>query len=69
MIGAARPDDTILGEESGIDGPAGAARTWLVDPLCGMLNYAAQTPLARGQRGRACGWTSGGSRGRRPAGR
>ena len=32
------------GEESGRTGPA-ADRLWLVDPLCGTLNYAARTPL------------------------
>ena len=31
------------GEEHGSDGPR--ARTWLVDPICGTLNYAAGTPL------------------------
>lgn len=39
----ARPDDGFVGEEFG--GTA-ADRTWLVDPLCGTLNYAARTPLA-----------------------
>lgn len=39
-----RPDDRILGEESGESGGSGARR-WLVDPLCGTLNFAAQTPL------------------------
>jgi myo-inositol-1(or 4)-monophosphatase len=43
-IRAARPDDGILGEELGASGPA-AGRRWLVDPLCGTLNYAAGTPL------------------------
>lgn len=42
---AARPGDAVLGEESGHTGPAGARRTWLVDPLCGTLNYAARTML------------------------
>ena len=37
-----RPEDAVLGEEyGGRDG----VRTWLVDPLCGTLNYAARTPL------------------------
>jgi myo-inositol-1(or 4)-monophosphatase len=45
VLRAARPDDAILGEEGGRTGRAGAARTWLVDPLCGTLNFAAQTPL------------------------
>jgi len=44
VIRAARPDDAVLGEESGHTGPA-AERTWLVDPLCGTLNYAARMPL------------------------
>ncbi|MFE9093667.1 inositol monophosphatase family protein [Streptomyces sp. NPDC007264] len=41
VIRAARPDDAVRGEESGQQGPAAAARQWLVDPLCGTLNYAA----------------------------
>ncbi|MCX5398841.1 inositol monophosphatase family protein [Streptomyces sp. NBC_00102] len=40
---AARPDDAVLGEEGGQQGAADAARQWLVDPLCGTLNYAAGT--------------------------
>ncbi|GHB61971.1 phosphatase [Streptomyces umbrinus] len=40
VIHAARPDDGVLGEEGGQRGAAGAARQWLVDPLCGTLNYA-----------------------------
>jgi myo-inositol-1(or 4)-monophosphatase len=45
ILHSARPDDAVLGEESGHTGAADAARTWLVDPLCGTLNYAARTPL------------------------
>ncbi|MEW2615506.1 inositol monophosphatase family protein [Streptomyces sp. NPDC047880] len=41
VIRAARPDDAVLGEEGGQQGAADAARQWLVDPLCGTLNYAA----------------------------
>lgn len=44
MITTARPDDAIEGEESGSGGVT-SARTWLVDPLCDTLNFAAQTPL------------------------
>lgn len=44
-VRAAFPDDAFLGEEGGLDGPPDATRTWLVDPLCGTLNFAAQTPL------------------------
>lgn len=38
-----RPSDAIVGEEYGADGHG--SRTWLVDPLCGTLNFAAHTPL------------------------
>lgn len=40
VIRAARPEDAVLGEEGGQRGAAGAVRQWLVDPLCGTLNYA-----------------------------
>lgn len=40
IVRAARPGDAVLGEESGRQGSAEAARQWLVDPLCGTLNYA-----------------------------
>ncbi|MFF4792083.1 inositol monophosphatase family protein [Streptomyces sp. NPDC001276] len=40
VLRAARPDDAVLGEESGRQGASDAARQWLVDPLCGTLNYA-----------------------------
>ncbi|MBT2479576.1 inositol monophosphatase family protein [Streptomyces sp. ISL-94] len=40
VIRAARPGDAVLGEEGGQQGDAGAGRQWLVDPLCGTLNYA-----------------------------
>jgi len=41
-----RPDDARTGEEFGHTGDAEAPRRWLVDPLCGTLNFAATTPLA-----------------------
>ncbi|RNM14255.1 inositol monophosphatase family protein [Nocardioides pocheonensis] len=44
-IAEAFPGDAFLGEEGGLHGAADAARTWLVDPLCGTLNFAARTPL------------------------
>lgn len=40
VIRAARPEDAVLGEEGGRHGADDAARRWLVDPLCGTLNYA-----------------------------
>ncbi|MFE6647525.1 inositol monophosphatase family protein [Nocardioides sp. NPDC057772] len=43
-IATYRPDDAFEGEETGRTGDS--ERRWLVDPLCGTLNYAAQTPLA-----------------------
>ncbi|MEU0486403.1 inositol monophosphatase family protein [Streptosporangium sp. NPDC006013] len=46
VIRTARPGDAVTGEESGPTGPAGAERMWLVDPLCGTLNYAVHTMLA-----------------------
>ncbi|MCW2641213.1 MAG: inositol-phosphate phosphatase [Dactylosporangium sp.] len=35
----------MVGEECGHTGARFADRTWLVDPLCGTLNYAARTTL------------------------
>lgn len=45
IIRAARPLDAVLGEEGGQQGATNAARQWLVDPLCGTLNYAVGTML------------------------
>lgn len=45
VLRTARPDDAVTGEESGDTGAAGAERRWLVDPLCGTLNYAVQNML------------------------
>ena len=44
ILGEARPDDAVLGEETGLTG-IDHGRVWLVDPLCGTLNFAATTPL------------------------
>jgi myo-inositol-1(or 4)-monophosphatase len=44
LLGA-RPDDVVVGEESGRSGTGGTDRTWLVDPLCGTLNYAVRSML------------------------
>jgi fructose-1,6-bisphosphatase/inositol monophosphatase family enzyme len=46
VIRGARPADTFVGEERGETLGATVGRRWLVDPLCGTLNYAAGTPLA-----------------------
>ncbi|MER7003823.1 inositol monophosphatase family protein [Dactylosporangium sp. NPDC000555] len=46
VLRAARPHDVVLGEESGRTGTGGNGRMWLVDPLCGTLNYAVQNMLA-----------------------
>ncbi|WP_030914115.1 inositol monophosphatase family protein [Streptosporangium amethystogenes] len=45
VIRTARPGDAVTGEESGRTGAAETERMWLVDPLCGTLNYAAHTML------------------------
>ncbi|HEX4818399.1 MAG TPA: inositol monophosphatase family protein [Nonomuraea sp.] len=45
VIHAARPGDAVTGEESGRAGPAKTERMWLVDPLCGTLNYAVRSML------------------------
>ncbi|MFE0459654.1 inositol monophosphatase family protein [Kitasatospora sp. NPDC058965] len=42
VLRAARPADGVLGEEGGAQGGDGP-RQWLVDPLCGTLNYAVGT--------------------------
>lgn len=43
VIRDARPDDGFVGEETGEAVTAGGSRRWLVDPLCGTLNFAAAT--------------------------
>jgi myo-inositol-1(or 4)-monophosphatase len=40
-----RPDDARTGEEAGAAGTTSSSRRWLIDPLCGTLNFAATTPL------------------------
>ena len=45
VLRAARPGDVVLGEESGRTGVGGNGRMWLVDPLCGTLNYAVRNML------------------------
>lgn len=45
VLRAARPDDVVVGEESGRTGSGGSGRVWLVDPLCGTLNYAVRSML------------------------
>lgn len=45
VIRAARPRDAVLGEEGGRQGARDSARQWLVDPLCGTLNYTAGNML------------------------
>jgi myo-inositol-1(or 4)-monophosphatase len=45
VLEAHRPADARTGEESGDSGPRAVSRRWLIDPLCGTLNFAAHTPL------------------------
>lgn len=44
VIAAARPGDVRIGEETGSQGVS-SSRRWLVDPLCGTLNFTVRTPL------------------------
>jgi myo-inositol-1(or 4)-monophosphatase len=44
VLRVARPRDAYQGEELGASGDRSSERTWLIDPLCGTLNFAAQTP-------------------------
>ncbi|GAA4365818.1 inositol monophosphatase family protein [Nocardioides caricicola] len=44
VLRSARPEDAVLGEETGLTG-VDTGRAWLVDPLCGTKNFAAATPL------------------------
>ena len=43
VLSSLRPGDAIVGEELGASGDS--ARRWLVDPICGTLNFAARVPL------------------------
>jgi myo-inositol-1(or 4)-monophosphatase len=45
LLRAVRPADSCQGEELGASGDGSSVRTWLIDPLCGTLNFAARTPL------------------------
>ena len=40
-----RPGDCHVGEELGASGCGDTLRRWLIDPLCGALNFSATTPL------------------------
>ena len=43
VLSELRPRDAILGEELGATGDS--ARRWLVDPICGTMNFAAGPPI------------------------
>jgi myo-inositol-1(or 4)-monophosphatase len=45
VLRATRPADAYQGEELGASGSGSSDRTWLIDPLCGTVNFAAQTPM------------------------
>jgi myo-inositol-1(or 4)-monophosphatase len=45
VLRAACPADAYRGEELGGSGDGSSRRTWLIDPLCGTLNFAAHTPM------------------------
>jgi myo-inositol-1(or 4)-monophosphatase len=46
LLHCERPADAILAEESGRSGASSGVRTWLIDPLCGTLNYAVRMRVA-----------------------
>lgn len=46
LISDNRPDDVLLGEESGLSAAAGPnGRTWIIDPLDGTSNYLQHFPV------------------------
>lgn len=45
ILRTARARDVVVGEESGRTGAGENDRMWLVDPLCGTLNYAVKSTL------------------------
>ena len=45
VLRSARPQDGFLGEELGEAGSGDGERRWLVDPLCGTVNFAARTSM------------------------
>lgn len=45
VLASHRPEDRRIGEETGESGAGAGGRRWLIDPLCGTLNFAATTPL------------------------
>jgi histidinol-phosphatase len=40
-----RPDDTIIGEETGVTGGANTSRAWIVDPIDGTKNFVRGVPV------------------------
>ena len=44
-LGAARPDDAIVGEEYGVSEGSGGGRRWIVDPIDGTKNYVRGIPV------------------------
>jgi histidinol-phosphatase len=42
LIGERFPEDAVLGEEAGLQGPSDAARVWVIDPIDGTKNFAAR---------------------------
>ena len=43
VLSELRPEDAIVGEELGTSGES--ARRWLVDPICGTMNFSAGLPV------------------------
>ncbi|HXD69642.1 MAG TPA: inositol monophosphatase family protein [Gaiellales bacterium] len=67
VLASKRPADGILAEESGSHaGSDGGSRVWLIDPLCGTLNYAARMPIVAVNATVRDGGSAPCRRGRRP---
>lgn len=45
LVRANRPDDAFFGEEHGLQGRAGAARRWVVDPIDGTSGFVRGIPV------------------------
>jgi histidinol-phosphatase len=44
-LGAARPEDAVVGEEYGVDRAAARSRRWIIDPIDGTKSYVRGIPV------------------------
>ena len=45
LLHSRRPLDAVVGEEHGVDGPPGAPRQWVIDPIDGTKNFVRGMPV------------------------